>query len=439
MLPVLFIAYLCCHYDRAELLVGLFLVEWLVLLVVWRRLCPWLGSKSVGLAAVPYLLSFCVAAILARESITECGAVWNWSDDWWYLGQAENVVHSLHSSSWNIWNAWLELASIEYGAWTLLGWPFMLGLISSLVTANPNPEMLHAIALSINATFLSLVLALIYLTLQEPARRFPRTVMVCFLLMIGDPIVYAAMSRKESILQVSLMLVFVFCVKLSERFRTQWLLVGLLGMAVVATTRPAYIPLLLIILYWRLSDRIRLSSAMKVIVGFILVALFSATILGFQIRESTIADRLAGKRLEGESGMAMSVYNIPVVGPPLFYAISPVPPLPWKLLSHSRLATTLIRSAGSVAWFLSLCYVLRGIFRKRSLLKDRLFFIAAIMFTGLFIAAVLSGDDPRYKQATNFYLALMLFMTWYDSRIQRSGFRVYRIGRIEMQRESGVC
>jgi hypothetical protein len=49
------------------------------------------------------------------------------------------------------------------------------------------------------------------------------------------------------------------------------------------------------------------------------------------------------------------------------------------------------------------------------LLKDGLFLAASFMFLGLFIAGVLNAADWRYKQPTNFYLAMMLFITWYDS------------------------
>lgn len=424
IVPVLFISYVCCYYEQAELLLGLFLIEWIVILAAWKMLCPWLGNKSVALAVVPFLLSFCVAAVLLYESITTFNAVWTWSDDWRYLSLSEDVVTSLQSSGWNFLETWIELISIESGQWSLSGWPFILGTVASFVTSDPPPEMLHAIALSLNATFLSLVLTLFFHLLNERAQRVPWTVLICFILLIGDPIVYAAMSLKESMLQLSLMLAFVFCMKWPERFRVRWLILGLLGMAGVATSRPVYIPLILILLYWRVLDRIRLGMFIKVAIGLIIIASFGGLILKFQLRETTVEDRLAVNTLKGEPGLAMSVYNMPVLGPPLFYAISPVPPLPWKLLSQEQLATTLIRSVGSVAWLLSLCYVLRGIFTHRLLLKDKLFFAAAIMLTGLFIAAVISGDDPRYKQPTNFYLALMLFLTWYYSQIRRDNLDV---------------
>lgn len=418
VLPVLLVSYLCCHYEQAELLLGLFFVEWVVVLVVWRLLCPWLGRRSVVLAAVPFLLSFCVAALITFENMSVYNAVWTGSDDWWYLQEAGRVVSSLHSSGWDLSKAWSVLTSDWVGAaWTLAGWPFLLGLISSLVTSETSPVLLHAIALSLNATFLTFVLALIFHLLKEPARRYPRRTLLCYLLLIGDPIFYAAMSLKESMLQLSLMLSFVVCVKLSHRIRVQWIILGLLGMAGVATTRPVYIPLILLVFYWMAMDRIRLGVMLKVVIGLVLIASFGGLVLGFNIRESTIAELMGGRTLVAEGGLAMSIYNIPVVGPVLYYAVSPVPPLPWNILSQEQIITTLIRGVGSVAWFGSACYVLYGLAKNRLLMKDGLFVAAAIMFLGIFAAVVLAGDDPRYKQPTNFYLSIMFFLTWFNSKI----------------------
>lgn len=419
ILPVLLVSYVCCNYEQSELLLSLFLVEWIVVLVVWRLLCPWLGRQSVAFAAVPFVLSFCVAAILTRERMAVYGAKWYWSDDWWYLTEAGRVVDSLRSTGWNLYEAWALLISRKYGAWTLAGWPFVLGLVSSFVTLDAPLELLHAIALSLNATFLALVLALVFHVLKEPARRFPWMVLLCFILLIADPVVYAANSLKESMLQLSLMLAFVFCVKLSEGIRVQWVILGVLGVLGVATMRPAYVPLLLFVMYLSSLGRVRLGTFLKVVLSLIIIASLGGLVLSIHIREAAVAELIRGRTLEAEAGLAMYVYNIPVAGPVLFYAISPVPPLPWKILSNTEPVITIMRGVGSAAWFFIACYVLRGLVRNRLLLKDKLFMAAVIMFTVLFMAVVLSGDDPRFKQPTNFYLAIMMFLTWYDRRIRR--------------------
>jgi hypothetical protein len=426
--PVLLFAYVCCTYARAELLLGLFLVEWIVIITAWRLLCPWLGRRSVAFAAVPFLLSFCVVAILAHENIAFYGVLWTSSDESLYLNDAGRVVNLLRTSGWNFSDAWAELTDVGFGAWTLAGWSFVLGVVSSFVTSDTSPEILHAIALSLNATFLTLVLALIFYLLEEPARRYPLIALLCFLLVFADPVVYSAQSRKESMLQLCLMLAFVLCIKLTGRIQIQWIILGLLGVAGVATTRPVYIPLILLVLYWLVLDKINVGASLKVLIGFIVIASFGSLIWAFQIREVPVAEFVVGRAVETDAGIASVIYNMPLIGPVLYYAISPVPTLPWKILSQGQIITVLTRGAGSVAWFCAICYVLQGVVRNRLLLKDNLFVAAAIMFVGVFTAVVIYSDDPRYKQPTNFYLAIMLFLTWYDKRMRRISDRARAIG-----------
>jgi len=428
LLPVLFVCYATCHYEHAESLLPLFFVEWTLVVVVFFSLCPWLGKKGVLFATVVFLLSFCVSAIVVRESIATYGAVWNGSDDINYLNQAANVVDSLHQSGWNLHETWIEFVSIGSGAWTASGWPFLLGLVSSFVTSTAPLELLHAIALSLNAMFLTLVMALVYYILHQRSRRSPRMVLLCFILLIVDPIVYAGMCLKESLLQLCLMLAFVVCWKLPDRKRVLWGIVFVFSAVGIATTRVAYVPLILAVLYWRALERIRIGPTLRVVLGIVILALSARFLLHYEIRNVAVATFLHGT-LEAESvqsGLALSVYKIPLVGPVLYYSISPVPPLPWKMLAVEPFVTTMIRSVGSIAWFFAICYVIRGIAMNRKLLKDGLFLATLFMFLGLFLAVVLNANDPRYKQPTNFYLAMMLFITWYDRRKLRQAIGVQK-------------
>ena len=408
--------------ERAESVLPLCWVGWTLVVAAFSLLCPWPGRKGVLGAALVFLLSFCVASIVTHESIAIHGAIWQWSDDWNYLIEAGNVGRSVRWSGWNLQEAWTVLASRESSAWTLSGLPFVLGLVSAIVTSAPTLELLHAIALSLNATFLALVLLLVCHVLEEPARRFPRMVLFCFLLLIADPIVYAGMSLKESMLQFSLMLAFVSCWKLLGRGLVPWGIALGLGILGVVTSRVAYVPLILFVLYWRVLQKIHIGKYLRVLLALVIVASFANLVLTFEIRDTTVGATVnsgIGDELSGKTGLAISIYNIPVVGPVLFYAISPVPPLPWKILAVEQPAIVLIRGAGSAAWFLAACYVLRGIARKRHLLRNELFLTAGVMFLGCFVAVVITGNDPRYKQPTNFYLAIMLFLTWYDRRKTR--------------------
>jgi len=423
LLPVLFLCYVTCHYEHAESLLPLFFVEWTLVVAVFFSLCPWLGKKGVLFATVVFLLSFCVSAIVVRESIVTYGAIWIGLDDLDYLNQAANVVHSLHHSGWDLYETWTELVSIGSGAWTLSGWPFLLGLVSSFVTSTAPLELLHAVALSLNATFLTIVMALVYYILNQRSRRSPRMVLFCFILLIGDPVIYTGRCLKESLLQLVLMLAFVVCWKLPDRKRVLWGIVFGFSAFGIATTRVAYVPLILAVLYWRALERIRIGPTLRVVLGIVILALSARFLLQYEIRNVEVATFLKGT-LEAETGLALSVYKIPLVGRLLYYLIVPVPSFPWQIFASTSFVTMMIRSIGSVAWFFATCYVLYGITRNRKLLKDGLFFAASFMFLGLFIAGALSGADWRYKQSTNFYLAMMLFITWYDSRKLRQAMGV---------------
>jgi len=419
VVPVIYISYILCYYERAESILGLFLVEWLVVILFWKILCPWLGAKSIALASVLFLLSFCMAAIVCRENTIAYGTVWTGSDDWWYLNQAGDVVRFLHASNGNPIKAWNELTSNESGRWSLSGWPFLLGYISSLITSEPEPNLLHAIALSLNSVFLTCVLALVYNIIDEPAKCFPWRTLFFSLLIIFDPIIYAAMSLKESMLQLSLMLTFVFCYKSSRQLSPSWFILGLIGIIGLITCRVVYIFLIAILIGWIILNKYKTNNLIKIAIYFTICAVFWKLFFDSQLREQTIAEYMIGRSLEGQEGLAMRIYKIKLIGPIIFYALSPMPPLPWKILTQNQIIVVLIRGIGSVAWVFSAYYVLRGIFSNPALFKNRLFVAAGIMFLGLFAAAVIYADDSRYKQPTNFFLGILLVLTWYNGRINR--------------------
>lgn len=416
MPPVVLLSCLCCNYERPGLLVGLFAAEWLLVLTAWRLLCPWLGHRIVAVAAVPFMASVFIAAIVTSETMAIQGMVWNWSDDLYYLTEAERVVQSLRSSGWNLHEAWSDVGLSRPGAWTLAGWPFVLGVVGSLVTSETSPELLHAVALSLNATSLALVLALVYHVLPAATRQSFRAVLLCYLLMIGDPIVYAGQALKESMLQLSLMLAFASCINLSNGMRLKWGILGACGFLGVTTMRTAYVPLLVLVLYWTMLDRMRLTALAKGLLGVLIAIAFAGAVLRFQVRENAIGELIQMHSLQAEDGLGMRIYSIPLVGPVIFYAMSPAPALPWEILSSREVVTTLIRSAGSIAWFCSASYVLYGLAMNWHLLQNRLFAATAIMFVGTFSAVVLAADDPRYKQPTNFFLSIMLFLVWWTAQ-----------------------
>ena len=412
IIPILSICYLCCRYAEPEELLLLYFTEWIFIILFWKLLCPWLKYKIVFFASIPFVLSFLISVVIINESISVFDAPWNWSDDWYYLNEAGRVIDTLHSTGWSLREAWLELANRRFGAWTLSGWPFFLGLVSSCYTRTP-PELIHAIAVSLNATFLSVVLALIYNFLNDISYKNTNTVLLSYLLVIGDPIVYSSLSLKESMLQFSLMLIFVSIVKLSYKINLFWLSMFVFGFLGLATTRPAYILLLLVIMYIFSVKKNDYLSLPKIMLGLVIILFSWELIFNLHIREATIGELITVRTLQAEPGLAMTIYNIPVVGRFIFYAISPVPPLPWKLHDSELIYTTFIRGIGSLTWLFAFIYVIYGFVKKQLPLKDKRFLATVFIFLGLFTAVIIYSSDPRYKQPTNFYLSILFCFTWY--------------------------
>jgi hypothetical protein len=109
------------------------------------------------------------------------------------------------------------------------------------------------------------------------------------------------------------------------------------------------------------------------------------------------------------SGWGSWIFNIPFVGPIAYYLLAPFPESPLSGGSFSW--ETAMRSIGSICYMGTFAFTFLGVskIRVRGLLP-REFYYVALTFLLLFFATVASADDPRYKQPTNFFLAMMAFM-----------------------------
>ncbi len=420
-LPVVMAGYvLTAPAGTAAAAWPLALALWTLVALAFRILCPVRGGRGVALAAVPFLLSLAVSSLVVAEMRRAFGTPWAGSDDIFYLGEADRVVQSLTASGWNLKDTWLELGERDRGAWTLNGWPFLLGTTVAWISANPDPALVHAVALLLNAACLALVLALLLHVLEAPAAAPPGRVLAVYLMLAFEPLVYAGQCLKESLLQASLMLSFVAVFRLAEAVRPRWIVLGALGLLGVLTNRVAYVPLLMLVFYWHFMDRLRFWLVLKLALGLGIAALAMGAILSFAIRELTVADFLTGFRLEAEPGLGMTIYSLPYVGPFLYYALAPLPVPPWEWMDTVRTGTVMLRSLGSVAWTLLAGYVMFHIGVDRRLLRHPVFAAALIMAASLLAATVVRADDPRYKQPSNFYLAILLALAWSHARLRRA-------------------
>jgi len=424
--PVLAACWVLCPYEHPEQLLGLYLVEWTFVVAAFYVLAPNLRGRGVVLAAMPFLACFAVAAIVVFEYAGVYDAPWAWSDDWWYLEKAELIARDLQCSSWHLPATCDAYIHNEYGHWSLAGWPYLLGLVGSAALEGGSPlEAYHAVALSLNAVFLSVGLALIFHLFDDVGRRLPWILLGCFLLLAFDPIVYAGMCRKESLLQIGVLATFVGTT--SDYRKHPMLYVSLIaaGVLILTTSRPIYLGLPAAVLYFRTAKALRLdlvkTAAAAVVLGLIAFWL----VKGLQVREREIGGLFAHGMdggMEGAPGLGMKIYNLPLVGPYLYYIVSPLPLNPMKFDETPLLWITLLRSVGSLCYMGAFGYVAYRLWLRRGkLFWQRTFCLVATTFLFLFLGAVFAADDTRYKMPGNFFLASMVLLAWLDAKAVRGG------------------
>lgn len=413
--PVLFLCYLTCpHYEPLAML-PLYSIEWIVTVCVFYKLCPWLREKGVAIAAILFVICFAVAAIKVGDHRAEYNTSWGWSDDWFYVQCADYLSNSLRSSNWNVFTSWEDLIGNKVH-WTLAGWPFCLGLVSSIFLEDRAPlEAIHAVALSLNAVFLAITLAIMFHIMRDTAKRFPWLFFLCFLLLAGSPLVYVGESRKESMLQLTLMVMFFIGVQDYRNFSFRLIILLTLATLALATLRPAYLIIPCAILFFHLARKFKLDTFKASALGLLVIAVSYPVLITLEIREYSVGEMLNRGICEGlqtDQGLGMRIYGFPLVGPYVFYLLAPLP------INFLRVASTplsyVIISLGNIFYVLSFLFVAHRLIVRKHVIWRGLFPAAAAMFVFLFLCAVFAADDPRYKQPTNFYLAIMLFSAWVD-------------------------
>ncbi|MEN6449992.1 MAG: hypothetical protein ABFC96_05845 [Thermoguttaceae bacterium] len=412
---VLGACYLLSPYDEPAALLPLYAIEGILALAAFHSLCPWLRHQATIMAALLFTISFGVAALVVADYSAEFNAPWSWSDDWHYVLDAEFVAEALRSSHWNLLVAWNDYtANVMH--WSLAGWPFLLGTVSSVFLPEGAPlEAYHAVALSLNALFLTVTLAMMFHVLGDAAKRPSWRLLLCFLLMAGSPLVYAGESRKESMLQFALMAAFMagtMNVKRGFLRPALWLIVAMLSLA---TTRTIYLIIPAAIIYLRVSESFGIKTLRTIVVGAAVLLAAYPILQALPMREQTVGQFIASRAAEGlnaEMGLGMRIYSTPVVGPAAFYLLSPLPINP--LNTEASLSKVLV-SAGNVFYVLGFLYVGYCLLLRGRALFQGVFPFAAITFLFVFGGTVLVADDPRYKQPSNFYLAMMLYLALTDA------------------------
>jgi hypothetical protein len=246
--------------------------------------------------------------------------------------------------------------------------------------------------------------------------------------------VYASMSRKEIFTICGLVLTFIGGITLyRKRFNLASVTFLILGTIIVLTTRPPYIALVVFTVLFSLSIHYHLRNSTKVIAGIALLLFLVPVYASMNIRNLSVrdivslADEAAASNFSSTSGAGALVYSVPIAGPLIYYLLAPVPPLNvLKLFSQDGMG--IIRSIGSILWFI---FFVQSVIRyielrfTRSYKPTNILKLLLVFFCFLFLAAVITADDPRYKLPCSIFLAMASCIIWYDSR----ALRVERVRR----------
>ncbi|MCZ2079310.1 MAG: hypothetical protein LC130_30455 [Bryobacterales bacterium] len=404
-----------CPTELTHAIVALYLVEWAVISLAYWWFCRQVGPRGIALTALPFVVSCVVSMVVVDGYQDVYQAAWGWSDDYWYLEGAEYVADCLVETQGDIMTGWQDYLAYRYGDWTLAGWPFFLGTAAAFVVDDYGMEEYHAVALSLNATFLALTQVLVFHALRDRARRLPWLAAAAFLFLAGNPLLFAGESRKESMLQFVLMASFVATAMEFRRRPVTYAVLLAIGLVGLATTRLFYLVVPLCILCEKLARRMRLSLFQSLLLSLLCVVVVYCAARGVEIRTGATVDDWMGETLDAEAGLGMRIYNLPVVGPSLYYLIAPLPAASWGFLRDPLWLVQIIQSVGSVCYFLAACYVVCQGIRRPALWREPLFRAASIAFLLTFAGAVAASSEPRYKCPSNFFLATMLFLSWVEA------------------------
>lgn len=409
--PVVLGSLLASHYGQPQALIPLLIVEWALVIWAARILSPWRPIVSSLVVGGFFLLASAVSAFVVTEYISLHHAVWSWSDDYVYLQQAQRAARAIHTAGWNLPKAWTVFGQGRPWPWTLSGWPIMLGVVTSTLASGASLPLLHAVALSLNATFLTLAMLLVAHLVKQPVKNHPKRFFLWFSILMVDPLIYAGTSRKESFLQLSMVLAFVAAWKACREMKLVWIVPLCAATVALATTRIAYIPVIVLVCYWLTMRTVKVPRVGRALLALVVVAPFVAAIMNYHIRTVDVAELMFGRTLHADIGTGLRLYNIPVVGPIVYYMLAPLLPLPWHMLQLPATAT--VRGLGSIAWACTFAYVVFRLVKNRGLLNDDLFLMASVVVLATFAATVLYAGDPRFKQPSDPFLLIVAMLSWY--------------------------
>ena len=366
---------------------------------------------AVAPAAVLFLGGVLCSILQSHQYVSLYGTPWSPSDDQWYLEQSQLAVAHLRQSHGDYAGAWTTMQSAG-SEWTLLAWPYAVALVHHVLGRDEELVSIKSTATLLAPTLLCLTAPLAFAALRPATERQRRLFPIVFVLLMIDPMVYSGINRKESLMQFGMLLSYVTIMRLSEKFRIRQLVALVFALCIVITTRPANVGALVLagsVLNCKQSRFNFIVSRRRLAVYLSLAACVGVlAYAGVSIRGIPFSQWFAGGSLPKTEGLGYYIYSLPVLGPWIFYAVAPTLPSPFTILDREIDSITLIRGFGGAAWAVAASLLILSLVRRPWLLLSCRVTAPVIMWSVLFTAAVLQGDDPRYKQPASPFLAIAL-------------------------------
>jgi len=381
---------ICYGVDR-YLLVFIFPV-----LAISNRKSPNKGLVIIA-ASLFYLALNTISLLLVNENYGVNQIFHTFSDDWVYLKLAAGFRDDLIGGRGIVDSIKSIADSTPY-----IGYPLMLGAISYLLNISTQ-DGLALFAIHLNIYFAWLVGYILCIYILEKKCMTEKSAYLGLLVLFFPLVSLASQVRKDCLIILS---IFYFSVLISEdHIYTNYK--SYLCLLVLFFLRPIYALVIIGGLLWAEIVKIKsISNSLKyflIILSLCLIAalallVFSNIFINYNDFKNILFNR---SEISETNGIASMIYNIPYIGPYVYFALSPFPITKWFGANLSEY----FESLGSLLMYLSYFYLGIEIFRGK--LSREAYYWLMIMVIIISLAAA-GAYEPRHKYAMYPFLSMII-------------------------------
>jgi hypothetical protein len=385
-----------------------FAAAWLFAGAFCCFMCKSMGRQAVLIPVLVFFLGHAVALGVARENLGRFGGLDTGSDDHLYLSVANGVTAQVRQSPWDIESAKEGIRELNYS-----GYPLLLGYLFAPLEDSDSVRIAAATAVNLCAVCL-VFFSVVYLA-QTLGPVDVNLMLLIILASMPEFLYFSSLTLKDCIV-VALMAGIVLLLdrlnKLSSFVKLGLLIV--LGTALWNLRAPYVLISFCALPLWVAARQKSLDRpAVTLLVGASLALLYSMTsrliFSSFPSGVSEVGYGAGAQYLVTTGfGYGAKLYKFPVIGPIVFWMVSPVPLNPLSL-SKMPYFTDVLRSIGTLLSLGLLFAAFRGkLFR---MLWQPIFLISLSMYGLMIFVVAMGATEARHKLAAAPFLALMAYAT----------------------------